>query len=93
MRENIEDGLGPALIFARNSAGHTPLGEAENAGWEEGARWLVSVMDLQLDSEREGETGPSEETGDSVVDGDDGKEVEVELARMKMTKDDFKENP
>lgn len=49
-------------------------------------------MDLQLDSEREGETGPSEETGDAVEGEDDGEEVEVEFARMKMTEDDLKKN-
>lgn len=37
---------GVQLIDVRNAAGRTPLGEAELAGWEEGAQWLVQVMNL-----------------------------------------------
>lgn len=44
------DAIGAALIMIQNNAGHTPLGEAELAGWDEGARWLVGAMDLELDA-------------------------------------------
>jgi ankyrin repeat protein len=95
-----KDGPGAALVDARNAAGHSPLGEAENAGWDDGARWLVSVMDLS----RAGE--PTEGTaGDDVVEEGDvkiaakvvgeGKPVTVEITdsegRMaSMTLDDLK---
>ena len=35
------------LIDIKNKAGLSPLGEAENAGWEEGAKWFVEVMNLE----------------------------------------------
>jgi len=40
-------GPGPTLIDAHNSAGRSPLGEAELAGWEEGAKYFVEVMGIQ----------------------------------------------
>lgn len=40
-------GPGPALIDAHNSAGRSSLGEAELAGWEEGAKYFVEVMGIQ----------------------------------------------
>jgi hypothetical protein len=40
-------GPGPTLIDAHNSAGRSPLGEAELAGWEEGAKYFVEVMEIQ----------------------------------------------
>ncbi|EJD08377.1 uncharacterized protein FOMMEDRAFT_71069, partial [Fomitiporia mediterranea MF3/22] len=62
--------LGPALILARNSAGHTPLGEAERNGWDEGARWLVSVMDLQLASSSSSSEEADVENKDDDVNED-----------------------
>ncbi|KAH9911130.1 ankyrin [Amylocystis lapponica] len=59
-------GPGVDLIDARNAAGRSPLGEAENVGWEEGAKWFVEVMNLD-----EGAKG--EETVDAA------QEVEVEI--------------
>ncbi|KAL5482987.1 YAR1 [Sanghuangporus weigelae] len=79
--------LGPALVLVRNSAGQTPLGEAERAGWEEGARWLVSVMDLQAVSETSVE-GVRE--ADTVTCQDDAKEqekIEIGLARLGVSED------
>ena len=40
-------GPGTTLIDAHNSAGRSPLGEAELAGWEEGAKYFVEVMGIQ----------------------------------------------
>lgn len=72
-------GLGVGLIDIKNTAGRSPLGEAENAGWEEGASWLVAMMKLD-DS---GEPGVKEAEGDVVEDGDgDGElahDIEVEI--------------
>jgi len=49
-------GPGPALINAHNSAGRSPLGEAELAGWEEGAKYFVEVMGIQEGQMEAGET-------------------------------------
>jgi len=42
-------GPGVALIDVKNAAGRSPLGEAEAAGWDEGAKWMVEVMRLDND--------------------------------------------
>jgi hypothetical protein len=39
-------GPGPDLIDIKNAAGRSPLGEAEAAGWDEGAKWMVEEMRL-----------------------------------------------
>jgi hypothetical protein len=39
-------GPGIDLIDIKNAAGRSPLGEAEAAGWDEGAKWMVEVMRL-----------------------------------------------
>lgn len=39
-------GPGAELIDIKNTAGRSPLGEAEAAGWDEGAKWMVEVMRL-----------------------------------------------
>lgn len=39
-------GPGADLIDIKNAAGRSPLGEAEAAGWDEGAKWMVEVMPL-----------------------------------------------
>ena len=56
-------GPGPALIDAHNSAGRSPLGEAELAGWEEGAKYFVEVMGIQ-----EGQMEAGEATNTVGVD-------------------------
>jgi hypothetical protein len=50
-------GPGPTLVDAHNSVGRSPLGEAEMAGWEEGAKYFVEVMGIQ-----EGQTEAGEAT-------------------------------
>lgn len=70
-------GPGAALVDAKNAAGRTPLGEAETAEWDEGARWLVEVMDLGAD-----EGGAPEALGKEVDDEGEGagvQDVEVEI--------------
>lgn len=39
-------GLGNGLIDIKNTAGRSPLTEAEMAGWDEGAKYMVEVMNL-----------------------------------------------
>lgn len=58
---------GVALIDARSAAGRTPLAEAELAGWDEGARWLVDRMDLE-------EAPPALDTDEPVPQEDEGAE-------------------
>lgn len=79
----LPGGPGIDLIDIKNSAGRSPLGEAEMAGWQEGAKWLVQVMNLDID-------GAQEENGDEVVDGAQDVEVEIEdangqIAKMKIS--------
>ena len=62
-------GPGKDLIDVKNAAGRSPLGEAENVGWEEGAKWFVEVMNLGEDVKGEEELRPA----------DDGQDIEVEI--------------
>lgn len=70
-------GPGLDLIDIKNKAGHSPLGEAENAGWEEGAKWFVEVMNLDA----EGTTEQSAIDDDATLDTEDGntRDIEVEI--------------
>ncbi|CAA7260484.1 unnamed protein product [Cyclocybe aegerita] len=83
------DGPGRDLIDIKNKAGRSPLGEAELAGWEEGAKWFVEVMNLDADGAKE---QPADE--DAVLDTEDGsnRDIEVEIedaegqvAKMKLS--------
>ncbi|VDC00149.1 unnamed protein product [Peniophora sp. CBMAI 1063] len=66
-------GPGVSLIDTRNAAGRSPLGEAENAGWEEGAKWMVEIMSLDENAAKgEGE-------GDATVDPAALRDVEIEI--------------
>ncbi|KIY63930.1 hypothetical protein CYLTODRAFT_402512 [Cylindrobasidium torrendii FP15055 ss-10] len=64
---------GAHLIDLKNTAGRSPLGEAESAGWDEGAQFFVSTMDLGKDVE-EGQT-------DEVVDPNQNVEITIEDAQ------------
>ena len=61
------NGPGINLIDIKNAAGRSPLGEAENVGWEEGAKWFVEVMNLGEETKGEEEPHPAEGTGDIEV--------------------------
>lgn len=76
-------GPGVDLIDIKNSTGRSPLGEAENAGWEEGARWFVEVMNL--DENAKGETGNVEEEGD-LPEGTESVEVEIQDAEGQVAR-------
>lgn len=73
-------GPGVDLIDIKNAAGHSPLAEAEFAGWDEGAKWLVQVMNLETDDSPneevdEGlsnETAPALEKIDVTIEDADG---------------------
>lgn len=66
------EGPGVNLIDIKNGAGHSPLAEAEYAGWDEGAKYLVGVMNLDAEKadKEEGE-------GDAVLG--EGQEIEVQI--------------
>ncbi|KAF8963628.1 cytoplasmic protein [Flammula alnicola] len=70
------DGPGRDLIDIKNKAGHSPLGEAENAGWEEGAKWFVEVMNLDPEASAE-----QLAEDDAPLDTEDGsnRDIEVEI--------------
>ena len=74
----VQHPLGPGhdLIEIKNIAGRSPLGEAELAGWEEGAKWFVQVMNLN-DQEQE----PEELEAECDVDTESGvdRDIEVEI--------------
>ena len=58
-------GPGTDLIDIKNAAGHSPLGEAEAAEWDEGAKWMVEVMRL-VDP---GGAGAAAEEEEDAADG------------------------
>jgi uncharacterized protein len=69
-------GPGAALIDCKNVAGRSPLGEAELAGWEEGAQWLVGQM--VLDDGDKGVVSKEEDADGEELEQPVG-EVEVEI--------------
>lgn len=58
---NFPGGPGADLIDIKNTAGRSPLGEAEAAGWDEGAKWMVGVM--RLDDAGGGAEGEEDDAG------------------------------
>jgi ankyrin repeat protein len=67
-------GAGRDLIDIKTKAGLSPLGEAELAGWEEGAKWFVEVMNLDP-------SGPTEQPeADDATFTDRDIAVEIEDA-------------
>lgn len=73
-------GLGKDLIDIKNDAGRSPLGEAENVGWDEGAAWLVQMMNL--------DDGQGEElaAGEEDIDANNVVEVEIQDAEGRVAK-------
>jgi len=72
-------GPGIDLIDIKNSAGRSPMGEAEMAGWEEGSKWLVEMMRLDSDDLEESDRN-------KVIDGTQDVEVEIEDADGQVAK-------
>ncbi|OBZ69629.1 Ankyrin repeat-containing protein P16F5.05c [Grifola frondosa] len=71
-------GPGVDLIDIKNAAGRSSLGEAENVGWDEGAKWFVEVMNLE-----EGANGEEEL---QVPESGEGIEVEIQDADGQVAK-------
>ena len=76
----VQHPLGPGrdLIEINNIAGRSPLGEAELAGWEEGAKWFVQVMNLNHEQEPEELEGEGDATPLDTESGID-RDIEVEI--------------
>ncbi|KAI0343626.1 cytoplasmic protein [Trametopsis cervina] len=74
-------GPGIDLIDIKNAAGRSPLGEAENIGWDEGAKWFVEVMNLNDGGKDEEELRPAEGVQDIEVEIQD---AEGKIAKMKI---------
>ncbi|KAI0740969.1 cytoplasmic protein [Earliella scabrosa] len=74
----LSGGPGVDLIDIKNAVGRSPLGEAENAGWEEGAKWFVEVMNL--DEKAKGEEDPE------LAEGAENIEVEIQDAEGQVAK-------
>ncbi|RDB25133.1 Ankyrin repeat-containing protein P16F5.05c [Hypsizygus marmoreus] len=89
MQKLVEFPGGPGidLIDAKNAAGRSPLGEAELAGWDEGAAWLVKMMNLDTEVGEKEKNGDAEEEAD--IDGPLAQqdiEVEIEDAEGQVAK-------
>ncbi|KZT22464.1 ankyrin [Neolentinus lepideus HHB14362 ss-1] len=65
------NGPGVDLIDIKNAAGRSPLAEAEMAGWYEGAKWLVQVMNL--------DDGAAKEDEEEAVVEPSAQDIEVEI--------------
>ncbi|KAJ7198462.1 ankyrin repeat-containing domain protein [Mycena pura] len=68
-------GPGIDLIDIKNAAGRSPLAEAEFAGWDEGAQWLVQMM--KLDEGGEADAG---DEADAALASGEGVEIEIQDA-------------
>ncbi|PBK72598.1 ankyrin [Armillaria solidipes] len=73
----LPGGPGVDLIDIKNAAGHSPLAEAEFAGWDEGAKWFVEVMNLETDD------SPNEEADEGLRN-----ETEPALDKIDVTIED-----
>ncbi|KAJ7750149.1 ankyrin repeat-containing domain protein [Mycena maculata] len=88
----FQKGPGIDLIDIKNAAGRSPLAEAELAGWDEGAQWLVQMMKLEPGEVKEGEVeaddtpDPDPEGGDDAAIPAEGIEIEIEDADGQMAK-------
>jgi len=72
------DGPGVRLIDVKNAAGRSPLGEAEAAGWDEGAKWMVEVM--HLDGDGDGGDCGDRSARRAVEEDGDGEELSEQYA-------------
>jgi ankyrin repeat protein len=73
-------GPGIDLIDIKNAAGRSPLAEAEMAGFDDGAKWLVEKMKITTDDGVKEEEGPADEHDTTNV------EVEIEDAEGGVAK-------
>ncbi|KAJ6534009.1 ankyrin repeat-containing domain protein [Mycena vulgaris] len=78
----FQGGPGIDLIDIKNAAGRSPLAEAELAGWDEGAQWLVQMM--KLDSGGDAKEGEADDDESALAA--EGIEIEIEDADGQMAK-------
>ena len=73
----VQHPLGPGcnLVKIENIAGCSPSGEAELAGWKEGAKRFVQEMNLNDEEEIEGQEGK----GDVTLDTEIGTDRDIEV--------------
>ena len=74
-------GPGRNLIDMKNAAGRSPLGEAENIGWDEGAKWFVEVMNLNDGEKGEEDLRPEGDVADVEIEIQD---AEGQVAKMRL---------
>ncbi|KAJ7592194.1 ankyrin repeat-containing domain protein [Mycena floridula] len=74
-------GPGVNLIDIKNAAGMSPLAEAEQAGFDEGAQWLVGVMNLDVEG-----TPSGDDEEELVMDPTQDIQVEIEDAEGQVAK-------
>lgn len=81
MKLLVSNPAGPkaSLIDIKNNAGRTPLGEAEMAGWDEGAAWLVSAMEINDDGVVAPDSIPEDAATIEDEEGDEAMEISVEV--------------
>ncbi|KAL0577542.1 ankyrin repeat-containing protein [Marasmius crinis-equi] len=83
----FSNGPGIDLIDIKNNAGHSPLAEAELAGWDEGAKWLVQMMNLDAKGdEKDGEEDDDADVGTATNPGSQDIEVEIQDADGQVAK-------
>jgi uncharacterized protein len=78
-------GPGIDLIDIKNAVGRTSLGEAEVAGWDEGAKWMVQVMRLDNSGGTESDTplsGEQVQTENEDSEDPDGHIAGIPLASV-----------
>ncbi|KAH8096797.1 cytoplasmic protein [Cristinia sonorae] len=86
----FKNGPGVDLLDIKNAAGRSPLGEAENVGWEEGAKWMVEVMNLD---DAKGEAAEDDQPLGPAVDIEvEIQDAEGQVARMKIGKQPLAES-
>jgi len=68
------DGPGRDFIDIKSKSGLSPLGEAEQAGWDEGAKWFVEMMNIDAEGTKE-----SVAVDEDVVLDTNGRDIEVEI--------------
>jgi uncharacterized protein len=78
---NFQGGLGIDLIDIKNAAGRSSLAEAEAAGWDEGAKWMVQVMRLDVAGGAEDDAPLSEEQ----VELEDAEGTDSQIAHKSPT--------
>jgi ankyrin repeat protein len=83
---NFPGGLGIDLIDIKNAAGRSSLAEAEVAGWDEGAKWMVEVM--RLDDARDVEGGTPLSEDQVELEDTDGRTASMLLASVEKPQEE-----